>query len=226
MSLAHSHVQSLKEMLALEEKRAALLGQLDAIDQRMSALKNSIFSGSPAKVSSVGIASPKGKTRGRPPGSKNAGRGGRRGTHRETIMAALEAAGAAGVRVKDLAAAMKTKPVNIHSWFHSNVKRIPSIQKVAGGHYRLAAGAKASASAPKAAPATAVKAGKHGKGKKRGAVTAAILEHLTAAGPAGIKVADLAAKMGADYKNVYIWFATTGKKRGVQKIAPATYRLA
>ena len=220
MSLPNSRVQSLKEMLVLEEKRTALQGQLDAIDQRMSALKASIFSGSPVSVSSAGIASPKGRKPGRPPGSKGAPRG----THRETIMAALEAAGAAGVRVKELAAAMKTKSVNIHSWFHSNLKRIPSIQKITGGHYRLATGAKVSAPAPKAAPAA--KAGKRGKGGKRGALSASILEHLKAAGSGGIKIADMADKLGAKYKNIYIWFATTGKKHGVKRIAPATYRLA
>ena len=220
MSLANSRVQSLKEMLVLQEKRTALQGQLDAIDQRMSALKDSIFSGSPMNVSSPGIASPKGKKPGRPPGRKGAARG----THRETIMAALEVAGAAGVRVKDLAAAMKTKAVNIHSWFHSNLKRIPSIQKITGGHYRLADGAKSPAPAPKAAPAA--KAGKRGKGGKRGALSAAILDHLKSAGAGGIKIADLATKLGAKYKNVYIWFATTGKKHGIKRIAPATYRLA
>lgn len=226
MSLTIPSIQSLKEMLVLEEKRADLQGQLDAINQRMSALKDSIFTGSPVKPSSSGIASPKAKTRGRPPGSKNAVQVASRGTHREYIMAALEAAGSEGVRVKDLAAAMNTKPVNIHSWFHSNLKRIPSIKKITGGHYRLVTGAKGSAPAPKAAPApAAAKAGKPGKGGKRGALTEKILDQLKAAGSGGIKVADLAAKLGAKYKNVYIWFATTGKKHGIKRIAPATYRL-
>ncbi len=136
-------------------------------------------------------------------------------------MGALAAAGAAGVRVKDLAVAMKTKPVNIYSWFHANLKRIPSIQKLTGGHYRLKSGTDVSALAPKAA-----KPGKGGKGVKRGAVTATILGHLKAAGSSGIKIADLAEKMGANYKNIYIWFATTGKKHGINRIAPATFRLA
>ena len=43
MTIALSQTQSLKEMLALEEKRAALQGQLDAINQRLSALKDSII---------------------------------------------------------------------------------------------------------------------------------------------------------------------------------------
>ena len=225
MSPANSRIQSLKEMLALEEKRAVLLGQLNSIDQRMSALKDSVFSG----ISVTTAASPTGKTRGRPPGSTNASKDGARGTHREYIMAALGSAGAAGVRVKDLAIAMKTKPVNIHSWFHSNLKRIPTIQKIAGGHYRLKAGSTAAGPAAKAAPkpaaAKAGKPGKGGKGGRRGALSERILEHLKTAGPGGIKIADVADQLGAKYKNIYMWFSTTGKKHGIKKVAPATYRL-
>ena len=227
MSPANSPIQSLREMLALEEKRTVLQGQLNAIDQRMSALKSSIFSG--GQLSSPSMASPAGRTRGRPPGSKNASKDASRGTHREYIMAALEAAGSAGVRVKDLAIAMKTKPVNIHSWFHSNLKRTPSIQKVTGGHYRLKSGSIAPAPAAKASQAPvapkAAKAGKPVKAGKRGALSARILDRLKTAGPQGIKVADLATQLGAKYKNIYIWFATTGKKHGLKRIAPATYRL-
>ena len=37
---------------------------------------------------------------------------------------------------------------------------------------------------------------------------------------------DLAERLGAKYKNVYIWFATTGKKYpNIKRIAPATYQL-
>ncbi len=224
MSLANPSIQSLKEMLVLEEKRAALQEQLNAINQRMSALSNSIFLGSPASGSS--IASPMAKTRGRPPGSKNTSKNAARGTHREYIMGALAAAGASGVRVKDLAVAMKTKPVNVHSWFHANLKRIPSIQKLTGGHYRLKSGTTVPAPASGPVPKAGKVENRGGKGVKRGAVTATILEHLKAAGSSGIKIAELAEKMGANYKNIYIWFATTGKKHGIKRIAPATFRLA
>ena len=64
------------------------------------------------------------------------------------------------------------------------------------------------------------------KGSKRGQVTANILGALKAAGSKGITVADLASKLGANYKNIYVWFATTGKKHPVTKLAPATYRLS
>lgn len=139
-------------------------------------------------------------------------------------MAALEAAGAAGVRVKDLAVAMKTKPVNIHSWFHSNLNRIPSIKKITGGHYSLTGGGNAPAAATNGARVP--KAGKRGKGVKRGALSAKILDYLKSAGSGGLKIRELAGKLGANYKNIYVWFATTGKKHGVKRIAPATYRLA
>ena len=228
MKLANPRIQSLKQLVALEEKRAAVQGQLDAIDQSISTLKHSVSTGSPVRAVIPNTFSPKAKPIGRPPGSKNTSKGGARKTHREVIMAALEAAGAAGVRVKDLAMAMKTKPVNIHSWFHSNLKRIPSIKKITGGHYRLGTGGKAPAPAPKAASkdAPAPKAGKRGKGTRRGALSARILDYLKSTGSGGVKIADVATRLGAKYKNIYIWFATTGKKHGVKRIAPATYKLA
>ncbi len=65
-----------------------------------------------------------------------------------------------------------------------------------------------------------------GKGPKRGQVSANILGALKAAGSQGITVADLASKLGANYKNIYVWFATTGKKHPIKKLAPATYCLA
>ena len=224
MIIALSQTQSLKEMLALEEKRAALQGQLDAINQRLSALKDFIIAGGSATTASSSIALPAARGRGRPPGSTNQSKVPGQGTYREYIMAALQAAGSVGVRVKDLALAMKTKPVNIHSWFHSNLKRIPSIVKIRGGHYRAATGAQSSAPAANFPPVS--KLGKRGKGVKRGAVTATILDNLKAAGATGVKIGELADKMGAKYKNIYIWFATTGKKYGIKRIAPATYRLA
>ena len=224
MKLANPRIQSLKDLVALEENRAAVQGQLDAINQSISALKNSLSAGSPVRATIPNTSAPVAKPIGRPPGSKNTSKGGERKTHREVIMAALEAAGAAGVRVKDLAVAMKTKSVNIHSWFHSNLERIPSIKKITGGHYRLGTGGKAPKAASKAAPAA--KSGKRGKGTRRGALSVKILDYLKTAGPGGVKIADVANRLGAKYKNIYIWFATTGKKHGIKRIAPATYRLA
>ncbi len=223
MKLANPRIESLKELIVLEEKRIAIQAQLDAIEARIATVKDSIFTGSPITASSKSASSPKARAVGRSPGKKKAAGG----TYREYIMSALEAAGEAGLRVKDIALAMKTKPVNVHSWFHSNIKRIPSIKKITGGHYSIAGGAVSSAPESKAAPAPKVARPARGrKGVKRGALSASIMEHLKAAGAEGIKIADLADKLGAKYKNVYIWFATTGKKNAdIKRIAPATYQL-
>lgn len=220
MKSANPRIDALKELIALEEKRAIAQGELSAIEQRIAGLRDAIFSGSPVEP-----AKPAAKPVGRPPGQAG---GGKVGTYREYIMAALEAAGEAGVRVKDIAASLKTKPVNIHSWFHSNLKRIPSIKKLSGGHYRIAnAGGKSAPAAPSPTPASKpAKATRGKKSTKRGALSASIMQHLQEAGASGIKIADLAEKVGAKYKNVYIWFATTGKKNpGIRRIAPATYQL-
>ncbi len=142
-------------------------------------------------------------------------------------MAALEAAGSVGVRVKEIAESMRTKPVNIHAWFHANLKRIPGLKKIAGGHYSLAAGAKSEGASSSARPLKTNGRRFKTKGTKRGALSASIMEQLRSVGTAGIKIADLAERIGAKYKNVYIWFATTGKKnRDIKRIAPATYSLS
>jgi hypothetical protein len=114
--------------------------------------------------------------------------------------------------------------VNIHSWFHSALKRDKSITKLSSGHYRLTASSTVAKTPP---TTTVVKPAKRARrGTKRGQLTADILGGLRAAGSKGITVADLAAKLGANYKNIYIWFATTGKKHPVTKLAPATYKLS
>lgn len=228
MKLVNSRIESLKEMLSLAEKRVNLQGELDAIEERISSLSNAISSGrsevsAPAPSRSIARSS-----------SVKTGKRNPRGLLKDKIMTALEAAGSEGVRVKDLAEALGQKPVNIHSWFHSNVKRNPVIQKLDGGHYRLSGkgGATPSPSSSKAAgkpgrkPKEASQTGGRRRGK-RGALGARIVEALQAAGPGGISVTDLADKIGVKYKNIYVWFATTGKKNSaIKKVSPAVYSMA
>ena len=80
-------------------------------------------------------------------------------------------------------------------------------------------------SVAQAAPTAAVPRRKR-KGAKRGQLSAGILSALQAAGSKGITVGDLATRLGANYKNIYVWFATTGKKHPLKKLAPATYSLS
>ena len=73
----------------------------------------------------------------------------------------------------------------------------------------------------------ASKAAKTGKTRAvRGQLKEQILNELKSAGATGITIKDLAAKLNANYKNVYIWFVTTGKRiAGIKKVGPAQYKL-
>ncbi len=227
MKANNPRIERLKEMLALEERRTKLHEDLSALLARISSVRDTLFEGGSARSAAVAAAPSAGSrpTRGARP------RKAKRGALKEKIMAALEAAGATGVRVKDLAATLATKPVNIHSWFHSTSKRNAAIKKITGGHYRLEG--KGATSSAKAAPngkTSTRKAGqtRRGRGRqsKRGELSERIVSELQRAGSRGITVRELAGKLGAKYKNTYIWFATTGKKNSkIRKIAPATYKI-
>lgn len=65
---------------------------------------------------------------------------------------------------------------------------------------------------------------REGKRGKRGALKELILEALKGAGTKGISVRELSAKLGVKNQNVYVWFATTGKKL-TEKAEPGVYRL-
>jgi hypothetical protein len=244
MNSPNPRLERLKELLSLEERRVAVQQDLESITQRMVSLRDSLFdegrgSSSPAASSARESAAPRGA---KPRGPL------KRGALKEHIASALEAAGSAGVRVTELAQKLGVKPVNIHSWFHSSLKRFPQITKLKGGHYRLdgrldlAAGArkrgrprKTEASGQTAAPrpvgrprknAAAPSSSSSSSGTRRGALSEKVLGELKKAGARGISVRDLASKIGANYRNIYIWFATTGKKNNkIKKVAPAVYRL-
>lgn len=158
-------------------------------------------------------------------------------------MSALEAAGAAGVRVVELAKRLGTKPVNIHSWFHANTKRYSEIKKIKGGHYRLAGMLRSSGPAsaealPKRGPGrprgsgnqtgAAKPAGKlGGRSVRRGGLSEQVVAELQQAGPRGVSVREIAEAIGTHPRNIYVWFATSGKKNTrIKKLAPAQYRLA
>lgn len=83
---------------------------------------------------------------------------------------------------------------------------------------------KVKVTAPVAATVSKAKASKRGGGK-RGALKAQILAALKEAGAKGVSVKDLSNKLGVKNQNIHVWFATTGKTAGVQKIGPGVYRL-
>lgn len=80
-----------------------------------------------------------------------------------------------------------------------------------------ARGAKGRKAAPPARPA--------GAKKKRGALKARIVAALKAAGDKGVAIRELSKKIGVKNQNVHVWFSTTGKKLGLQRIGAGRYRL-
>ena len=61
--------------------------------------------------------------------------------------------------------------------------------------------------------------------KASGALTAAILTELKAAGEAGLRVNDLSAKLGIPGNRLSSWLSTKGKRvPEIERIAPGTYR--
>lgn len=227
MKANNPRIERLKEMLALEERRAKLHEDLSTLLARMSSVRETFFERGGTRAAAVVAAPSTGSGRTRVGPRRKA----KRGALKEKIMAALEAAGATGVRVKDLAAKLATKPVNIHSWFHSTSKRNAAIKKISGGHYRLEnKGAAVSSKSTTTGGSTSPRAGKarggRGRQSKRGELSARIVSELQRAGSKGITVRELAGKLGTKYKNTYIWFATTGKKNSkIKKTGPATYKI-
>ena len=218
-------------MILLEEKRGVLFGQIEAIDSKLTDLQKALYAQpmqAPAPIALSRKAAPAGK------GARQ-----QRGALREQIMEALQAAGSNGATVKALSAMLGISTAHVHTWFSSNLKKVAGLKKVAPSHYVLNGGASkapapAKVSKGKAAkPAVVAKAAKHAakKAKRagrapRGAMKEKIVAALTAAGSEGISIKDLAAKIGANYRNVYVWFVTTGKGiAGITKVGPARYKL-
>lgn len=79
--------------------------------------------------------------------------------------------------------------------------------------------------AVKAVKAKASKAAAGAKRGKRGALKEQILSALKSAGSKGVSVKDLSKNLGVKTQNVHVWFSTTGKTVGVEKVSPGVYRL-
>ncbi len=104
------------------------------------------------------------------------------------------------------------------------MRRYPEIEKLAAGHYRLTGNptltkSKDSTNLRKIRGATRMR-------PKRGETTRRILKTLLEAGGSGIAARDIAKKIGSHYRNVHVWFASTGKKTNqVERIARGIYRI-
>ncbi len=63
------------------------------------------------------------------------------------------------------------------------------------------------------------------KRASRGTMKVMVLDALKAAGPAGIKIPDLAHKIGVKNANLHVWFSNTGKKLPeIERIGAGLFR--
>ena len=176
MDISLINSQSLLRLLALTEKKEELLSLVDNIDAAIIAtLKGGVCvevvevesapaSAAPAQKPVAALKLPA-----KPAKAKKA-RGGKSGGLKERILALLEAAGDQGLRVKDIAAKLNSKPGNISVWFSTTGKNHTT--KIEPGRYAVK-GAKKSASKPAAVAPVAVtaKAAKPAKAKKKSGLT-------------------------------------------------------
>ena len=113
MSLANLSSATLQRLVELITEKEAIQAKLVKIDNSIEALAG----GSAPKESPVAVPTRKRSTR-------------RRGKLKERLLAALDAAGAEGLTVKDLAAKLKAKPTSVSVWFYTTGKKIKGIKKV------------------------------------------------------------------------------------------------
>jgi transposase-like protein len=221
---SHSRIELYKEAMLIEQERAALQAKLDQLHTRLQHIQGSLFSaGNTAAAPAAGKA--KAATAHASPSAAKPRAG--RGELKGRILDALAAAGNEGIRVRDLAITIGSKPAALHSWFQFARKSIPSIRKAGKGRYRLvgSVSGKAPAAKPEAA-AKPARAAKKTSGKQRGQVSIAVQAALQAAGKEGAKISDLARTLDLNPRNLFVWFATTGKKfKAIKKVGPGHYRL-
>jgi chromosome segregation ATPase len=122
-------IASLKELMELEEQRSGLEGSLQVLQERIDTIQGDLFS-----LESRHVRSRLGEMRRSRFSSR---RRMARGELRAQILQQLETAGTEGVNVHAIAARLGMKAVNIHSWFHTALKRFPQIRKSGPSHYHL-----------------------------------------------------------------------------------------
>jgi hypothetical protein len=116
MNLTQLTSKDLANMARLLERKEALLAQVAKIEK---ALAN--YCGEPAPI----------------PKPKKARKGTARGKLKEAILRELNAAGKAGITIKELAVKTGAKTARLYSWFYSTGKKMKTIKKIGEAKYAL-----------------------------------------------------------------------------------------
>jgi hypothetical protein len=128
MPLSNLSSADLTRLIELIKEKESLQAKLAEVDRQLEAIE----SGTP-------LVKKRGRKPGRPPGTKStvgAGMRKRRGKRlKVNLLKVLEAAGGAGITVKELASELGVKSGNVFSWFYTTGKKIKGIKKVGEAKY-------------------------------------------------------------------------------------------
>ena len=213
-------MDSLKTLIQLEQQRERLQLELSVVLKKVEVLQLGLFAPnrSPLYAPNASAQQPNVRT------MTSAAPRTPRGALRDKLFDLMTKAGDHGINVKTISPLLGIKPVNIHSWFHSAMRRYPEIEKIAAGHYRLKSSS--DASAPQTSPAVKKPRVRNRMRPKRGETTRQILKTLTEAGNGGIGAQEIAMRVGTHYRNIHVWLASTGKKTNrIERVARGIYRL-
>lgn len=139
------------------------------------------------------------------------------------ILKELNAKGAEGVKASELAHRFQVPLQNIYSWFTTAIKKRfqGKVEKVGKGTFRATAEIPVPEPRPERRVSSGVRAPRHELSKK-------IFRMLLEAGDAGVTVSairDRYPELRDRNPHLHVWFAQTGRKRGVEKMGVAHYRL-
>ncbi len=119
--LTSAQLGELSRLIAQKEKISAELAAVEAKLARFGGAKT-------AAVRSPGRPKKAAGRRGPKKGSKP-------GKLKETLLAALAAAGAEGASIQDLSKTLKVKSNNLYSWFYTTGKKVSGLKRAASGNY-------------------------------------------------------------------------------------------
>lgn len=126
MSTSHLTAPFLRQLSKLAERKDKLGREIAAIEAKLASLISGGRSSSAPKKKGRKAAKKSGK---------RAAKRGKRGSLGKKILAALESAGPAGIRVAHLAKDLGVKATNLHVWFGTTGKK--HTKRVGRGQYAL-----------------------------------------------------------------------------------------
>ena len=125
----------LRELLKLSERKETLLKELEKIEsQIVSLLKGESLSEIPLLKKNEQVKK-ENSTKRRYTSSTQ--KRAPRGSMQKQIFKALAEAGPLGIKIPELSKKIGAKSANIHVWFSNTGKKLPDIERIGAGHFKL-----------------------------------------------------------------------------------------